>query len=103
MTSSRDAYVKLREEEEDEPLMDVDTGLSRTLKKLGNPLPKGTGRDVMAPWNDPTDEELQEVMDAACRAVTRREALSDAWIADRLAEAAAQARAYRTEERARQK
>ena len=93
MTSSPDPYAALRDE--DEPLVDVDTSLSRALRKLGNPLPRGTGRDIMAPWNEPIDEELQTVMDEARDAAVRREALSNAWTAARLAEATAFARAHR--------
>jgi hypothetical protein len=52
-------------------------------------------RDVMAPDNEPTDEELAAVMrDARDLAIARRQ-LSDAWIAERLAEAARYAREQR--------
>ena len=44
-------------------------------------------RDPMAPDTEPTDEELRAVMIAARDAAVRREALSDAWVAARLAEA----------------
>ncbi|NNJ28004.1 hypothetical protein [Alienimonas chondri] len=43
----------------------------------------------MAPDTEPTDEELHAVMVAARDAAVRREAISDAWTAARLAEAAA--------------
>jgi hypothetical protein len=53
-------------------------------------------RDLMAPDTDPTDEELAVVMDAARDLAMQRRALSDAWIAARLEEAAKQARDHRT-------
>jgi hypothetical protein len=44
-------------------------------------------RDVMAPHNEPTDEELALVMREAREAAVQRRARADAWIASRLAEA----------------
>lgn len=41
----------------------------------------------MAPDTEPTDEELEEVMVAALELARKRRALSDAWVAARLAEA----------------
>ena len=55
------------------------------------------GRDLMAPDTEPTDEELQRVMDAACAAAMERKKLADAWTAARLAEAAAAVAADRAE------
>ena len=52
-------------------------------------------RDLMAPGTEPTDEELAAVMRAAREDAVRLEAVSDAWVADRLAEATAFARAHR--------
>ena len=52
-------------------------------------------RDLMAPDTEPTDEELHAVMVAARDAAARREALSDAWVAARLAEAATRGRTAR--------
>ena len=46
-------------------------------------------RDLMAPDTEPTDEELHAVMVAARDEAVRLRAVSDAWIADRLAEGAA--------------
>jgi hypothetical protein len=50
----------------------------------------------MAPDTEPTDEELAAVMAAAHDLAVQRRALSDAWIAARLEEAARTARARRT-------
>ena len=50
-------------------------------------------RDLMAPNAEPTDEELHAVMVAARDTAVRREAISNAWTAARLAEAAAVAAA----------
>lgn len=52
-------------------------------------------RDLMAPDTEPTDEELAAVMDAARDLARQRRALSDAWVAARLEEAAQQARNHR--------
>ena len=53
------------------------------------------GRDLMAPDTEPTDEELATVMNAARDLAVQRRALSDAWIAARLEEAARAAREHR--------
>jgi len=42
----------------------------------------------MAPDTEPTDEELAAVMEAALELAIQRQALSNAWIAARLEEAA---------------
>ncbi len=42
-------------------------------------------RDLMAPDTDPTDEELALVMNEARDLAIKRRAISDAWIAERLA------------------
>ena len=55
--------------------------------------PPAPPRDLMAPDTEPTDAELRAVMVAARDAAVRREAISDAWTAARLAEAAAVAAA----------
>lgn len=47
-----------------------------------------TTRDLMAPDTEPTDQELDAVMDAARELAIQRRALSDAWVAARLEEAA---------------
>lgn len=52
-------------------------------------------RDLMAPDTEPTDEELAIVMCAARDLAIQRRALSDAWIAARLEEAAQFARDHR--------
>jgi hypothetical protein len=52
-------------------------------------------RDLMAPDTDPTDEELAIVMLEARNLAVHRRALSDAWIAARLEEAARFAREHR--------
>ena len=52
-------------------------------------------RDLMAPDTEPTDEELAIVMCAARDLAIQRRALSDAWIAARLAEVAKSARENR--------
>jgi len=52
-------------------------------------------RDLMAPDTEPTDEELATVMCAARDLAIQRRALSDAWIAERLEEAARFARDQR--------
>lgn len=52
-------------------------------------------RDLMAPDTEPTDEELAVVMGAARDLAIQRRALSDAWIAARLAEAAQYVREHR--------
>ena len=52
-------------------------------------------RDLMAPDTDPTDEELAIVMLEARDLAVQRRALSDAWIAARLEEAARFAREHR--------
>lgn len=44
-------------------------------------------RNVMAPQNEPTDEELALVMREAREVAVRRSALADAWITSRLEEA----------------
>jgi hypothetical protein len=53
-------------------------------------------RDLMAPDTEPTDEELAIVMCEARDLAIQRRALSDAWIAARLEEAARFARERRT-------
>ncbi len=53
-------------------------------------------RDLMAPDTEPTDEELAAVMAAARDLAVQRRALSDAWIAARLEQAARTAREHRT-------
>lgn len=53
-------------------------------------------RDLMAPDTEPTDDELATVMAAARDLAIQRRALSDAWIAARLEEAARMAREHRT-------
>jgi hypothetical protein len=45
-------------------------------------------RDLMAPENEPTDEELALVMREARELAVQRRAKADAWIAARLEEAA---------------
>ncbi len=52
-------------------------------------------RDLMAPDTEPTDEELAIVMCAARDLAIQRRALSEAWIAARLEEAALFAREHR--------
>lgn len=52
-------------------------------------------RDLMAPDTDPTDEELAIVMLEARDLAMQRRAISDAWIAARLEEAARFAREHR--------
>lgn len=52
-------------------------------------------RDLMAPDTDPTDEELAMVMNEARDLAIKRRAISDAWIAERLAEATRFAREQR--------
>ena len=52
-------------------------------------------RDLMAPDTEPTDEELAIVMCAARDLAIQRRALSEAWIAARLAEVAKSARENR--------
>ena len=52
-------------------------------------------RDLMAPDTEPTDEELALVMSEARDLAIQRRALSDAWIAARLEEAARFAREHR--------
>ena len=52
-------------------------------------------RDLMAPDTEPTDEELAIVMSEARDLAIQRRALSDAWIAARLAEAAQFVREHR--------
>ena len=52
-------------------------------------------RDLMAPDTEPTDEELAIVMCAAKDLAIQRRALSEAWIAARLAEVAKSARENR--------
>lgn len=49
----------------------------------------------MAPDTDPTDEELELVMNAALAPVIQRRAISDAWIAARLEEASLFAQSQR--------
>ena len=49
-------------------------------------------RDLMAPNTDPTDEELAPVMREARELAVERRAKADAWVADRLKEAAQFAR-----------
>ena len=44
-------------------------------------------RDVMAPQNEPTDEELAVVMREAKEVAVQRRSRADAWIALRLEEA----------------
>jgi len=46
-----------------------------------------SGRDLMAPDTEPTDEELAVVMREALARAMERRALADAWIAARLEEA----------------
>jgi hypothetical protein len=58
-----------------------------------------TARDLMAPDTEPTDEELAAVTSAAYELVVQRRALSDAWVAARLEEAARCVREQRTRER----
>lgn len=50
-------------------------------------------RDLMAPDAEPTDEELALVMREARDLAVQRRAVADAWIAARLKEASAFARA----------
>lgn len=52
-------------------------------------------RDLMAPDTEPTDEELALVMAEARDLAVQRRALSDAWVAARLEEAARFAREQR--------
>jgi len=52
-------------------------------------------RDLMAPDTDPTDEELALVMNEARDLAIKRRQISDAWIAERLAEASRIVRADR--------
>jgi hypothetical protein len=52
-------------------------------------------RDLMAPDTEPTDEELAIVMSEARDIAIQRRALSDAWVATRLEEAARFAREHR--------
>lgn len=63
---------------------------------MASPVNVPQARDLMAPDTEPTDEELAAVMVAARDLAVQRRALSDAWIAARLEEAARTARAYRT-------
>jgi hypothetical protein len=49
-------------------------------------------RDLMAPDTEPTDEELAVVMREARELAVQRRAKSDAWVAERLKEAAQFAR-----------
>lgn len=51
-------------------------------------------RDLMAPDTDPTDEELAAAMTTALDIVLQRQALSDAWIAAHIEEAARAAKEY---------
>ncbi len=46
---------------------------------------------IMAPDNEPTDEELDEVMSAALAVAMERRAASDDWMRRRLAEAVSEA------------
>ena len=62
---------------------------------IGAPEQKPQTRDLMAPDAEPTDEELAVVMAAARDLVLQRRALSDAWVAARLEEAARNAREHR--------
>jgi hypothetical protein len=55
----------------------------------------------LAPDTEPTDEELAAVMSAARDLAIQRRALSDAWIAARLEEAARLARDYRASRKPR--
>jgi hypothetical protein len=58
-------------------------------------------RDLMAPNTDPTDEELALVMREARELAVQRRAKADAWVADRLKEAAHFARENAREARER--
>ena len=62
---------------------------------MGTPEKTPQTRDLMAPDTEPTDEELAAVMVAARDLAVQRRALSDAWIAARLEEAARNAREHR--------
>ncbi|MFO0757737.1 MAG: hypothetical protein U0359_14665 [Byssovorax sp.] len=50
-------------------------------------------RDIMAPDNEPTDEELAVVMREALAVAMAREAASDEWMRQQLAEAVREAEA----------
>lgn len=62
---------------------------------MASPVNAPPARDLMAPDTEPTDEDLAVVMVAARDLAVQRRALSDAWIAARLEEAARMARDYR--------
>lgn len=70
------------------------TGLSKEQSSMKS-------RDLMAPNTDPTDEELALVMREARELAVQRRAKADAWVADRLKEAAQFARENAREARER--